>query len=190
MRPAELVLLALVLVGVVRPVTRLATRTSLAVLTAVGTLLAAAVHVLVEGARWQLTPLYLAAAVVVLAAIVDVARPPLPHTGRGGWALVGLLAVAGGATGWALPIPRLPTPDGPQPVGTTVVELVDHERLDRYGSDPMADRRLVLQVWYPADRDAPVRPGAWVAAGAAFGRQAAGYHTCSTSRRSAMGSLP
>lgn len=175
MRPVELVLLAMVVVGVIRPMTRLARATSVAVIVAVGTLLAAAAHTFAEGARWQLTPLYLAAAVVVLAAIVDVARPPDPRTGRGGWALVALLAILGGAVGWALPVPTLPAPVGPHPVGTSVVELVDADRLAGYGPAPAEARRLVLQVWYPADADAPARPGAWIAAGPRFGRHAASW---------------
>lgn len=175
MRPVELVLLALVVVGVVRPLTRLATRPVLGVAIAVSTVLAAAVHAVAEGPRWQLTPLYLAAAVVVLAAAYDVARPPDPRAGRRGWALVGLLALVGGTTGWALPVPELPAPDGPQPVGTTVVELVDEDRMARYGERPTAPRRLALQVWYPADDEAPVRPGAWVDGGTSFGRHAAAW---------------
>jgi predicted dienelactone hydrolase len=174
-RPVELVLLVVVLAGVVRPLTRAALVPAVAVSIAVGTLLAAAVHVFAEGPRWQLTPLYLAAAVVVLAAIVDVARAPEPYAGRGGWILVGVLAVLGGVTGWALPVPTLPAPYGPQPVGTTVVELIDHDRLARYGATPTAPRELVLQVWYPADPAAPVRPGPWLAAGSSFGRHAAAW---------------
>lgn len=174
-RPVELVLLVTVLAGVVRPLTRAATAAPVAVTVALGTVLAATAHVLAEGARWQLTPLYLAAAVVVLAAAYDLARPPRARTGRGGWALIALLAIAGGAAGWALPVPELPRPDGPDPVGTTVVELVDEDRLDRYGSAPTGPRRLVLQVWYPADREAPVRPGPWIPAGSRVGRHAASW---------------
>ncbi|WP_052668497.1 alpha/beta hydrolase family protein [Nitriliruptor alkaliphilus] len=175
MRPAELALLAMVLVGTVRPVTRAARAPAVAVLVAVVTLLVAAGHVFAEGARWQLTSLYLAGVVVVLAAAGDVARTPDPRSGRGGWALVGLLAILGGTLGWALPIPTLPAPSGPRPVGTSVVELVDEQRLDRYGPNPTAPRRLVLQVWYPADIDAPVRPGPLIPAGASFGRHAASW---------------
>lgn len=175
MRPVELVLLVTVVAGVVRPLTRAATAAPVAVTVALGTVLAATAHVLAEGARWQLTPLYLAAAVVVLAAAYDLARPPQARAGRGGWALIALLAVAGGAAAWALPVPELPSPSGPEPVGTAIVELVDEDRLDRYGPRPTDARRLVLQVWYPADPDAPVRPGPWIPAGARFGRHAASW---------------
>jgi hypothetical protein len=174
-RPLELALLVMVLAGVVRPLTRTATATPVTVVLGVGTLLAALGHLAGEGPRWQLTPLYLAGAVVVLAAVVDVTRTPEVRAGRLGWALLALLALAGAVVGWALPIPSLPAPTGPQAVGTTVVELIDHERMDRYGATPTQPRRLVLQVWYPADPAAPVRPAPWIASGAAFGRQAAAW---------------
>jgi dienelactone hydrolase len=174
-RPAEFALLATVLAGVVRPMTRLAAQPLLAVVSAAAVVLVTIVHLVGEGVRWQLTPLYLTAAVVVAAAAADLARPPQLGAGRRGWVTLGLLAVAGGAVGWSLPVPTLPAPEGPLNVGTTVVTLVDEDRVDRYGSTPTAPRELVLQVWYPADPDAPVDLAPWVPAGAAFGRQAADW---------------
>lgn len=173
MRPAELALLAVVLAGVLRPLTRLAAQPLLATFTALSVVLVGAVHLLSEGARWQLAPLYLTSVVVLAAAVSDLVRAPQVRTGRRGWVTVGLLAVVGGAIGWSLPVPTLPEPGGPLPVGTTVVSLVDEDRADRYGAAPDEPRGLVLQVWYPADPDAPVDLAPWVPAGAAFGRQAA-----------------
>jgi dienelactone hydrolase len=174
-RPAELALLATVLAGVVRPSTRLAAQPLLATVSALAVVAVASVHLAVEGARWQLAPLYLVAAVVVAAAAIDVARPPLVGAGRRWWTALGLLAVVGGGAGWSLPVPTLPAPGGPLPVGTTVVSLEDADRLARYGSAPASPRELVLQVWYPADPDARVDFGPWVPAGAAFGREAADW---------------
>jgi dienelactone hydrolase len=174
-RPLEFALLAMTVVGVVRPLTPAAAGTPFTATVAAGTALAAAGHVVLEGPRWQLTPLYLAALVVVLAAAVDVVRPPEPRSGWRGWALLGLLALLGAAVGWALPVPSLPAPRGTLPVGTTTVDLLDEDRLARYGDDPTGPRRLALQVWYPADDDAPVRHGTWVEAGSRFGRHAAAW---------------
>lgn len=175
MRPLELLLLVVTLVGVVRPLTRAAAGRRFATGVAVATIVLAGGHLLTEGPRWQLTPLYLAAVVVVLAAGVDLVRTPEPRTGGRGWALLGLLALAGAVVGWALPVPSLPAPHGDLPVGTTVVDLTDDDRLARYGDDPTGPRELALQVWYPADAQAPVRHGAWVEEGARFGRQAAAW---------------
>lgn len=173
MRPLELLLLVVTIVGVVRPLTRAAANRHLATGVATATTVLAAAHALVEGPRWQLTPLYLAAVVVVLASGVDLVRTPEPRAGGRGWALLGLLAVVGAVTGWALPVPSLPAPHGELPVGTTVVDLVDDDRLARYGDDPTGPRELALQVWYPADEEAAVRHGAWISEGSRFGRHAA-----------------
>ncbi len=175
MRLAELVLLAATIVGVVRPATRLVTRPWLAWVVVGVVAASTVVHLLVEGARWQLTPLYLAAAVAVLAGVADGVRPPTSPTGRAGWALLAVLAVLGGAVGWVLPVPVFPPPTGPHAVGTKVVVLTDEDRPAGYGAAPSAPRELVLQVWYPADPEAPVRPGPWVPAGAALGRPAASW---------------
>jgi dienelactone hydrolase len=172
-RPLELVLLVLTLVGVARPLTGAGVRIPAAVVVAVGTGLAVSGHVVLEGPRWQLIPLYLAALVVVLAAGLDVVRHPEPRAGVRGWVLLGVLAIVGAAVGWALPVPRLPAPQGDAPVGTTVVELVDHGRSARYGPAPHEPRRLALQVWYPAADDLPVQHAVWASAGSRFGRQAA-----------------
>jgi predicted dienelactone hydrolase len=174
-RPAELALLATVLAGVARPMTRLAAQPLLAAVSGAAVVLVTVSHVVSEGARWQLAPLYLAAVVVVVASVADLARPPQVGAGRRGWVTLGLLAVAGGAVGWSLPVPTLPAPNGPLNVGTSVVTLVDEDRADRYGSSPTAPRELVLQVWYPADPDAPVDLAPWVPAGADFGREAADW---------------
>jgi dienelactone hydrolase len=176
LRPVELVLLVAVLAGAVRPLTRLVTRRRVAGALVALIVAAAAVHAAIEGVRWQLTTLYLAGLVVLLAAAADTVRPPAgPNGGRGGWVLLGLLALVGGAVGWVLPVPHLPRPAGPQQVGTTVVTLTDPDRPDGYGAMPSEDRQVVLQVWYPADPDARVAPGAWVPAGATFGRLAASW---------------
>ncbi|MEX1177659.1 MAG: dienelactone hydrolase family protein [Nitriliruptor sp.] len=175
MRPAEFVLLVVTVVGVVRPATSLVVRRSIAWPVAAAATIAAVAHLTVEGARWQLTPLYLAAAVVLLISLADAVRPPNAASGRVGWLLLGALAATGGVLGWALPVPALPAPTGPQPVGTTVVSLTDPERRAGYGAEPGGARELALQVWYPADPQEPVAPGAWVPAGARFGRQAAAW---------------
>jgi dienelactone hydrolase len=174
-RPAELALLATVLAGVIRPSTRLATRPLLAALSGASVLIVAVTHLVAEGARWQLVPLYVVAAAVIAAAVVDLTRPPDLGDGRRWWVTLGLLALVGGAAGWSLPVPTLPPPGGLLPVGSSVVSLEDPDRRDRYGATPASPRRLVLQVWYPAAEEAPVEHASWVPAGQDFGRPAADW---------------
>lgn len=103
-------------------------------------------HALLEGWRWQMGPLYLAAFVVT----VWVAIPR--------WSLVasriaagfGFLAIfASFILAVVVPIFRLVPPGGPHAVGTRLYELTDTGRADPEGNG-MEPRRLAVQVWYPA----------------------------------------
>lgn len=161
MRTFEVVLLAVLAVaGLVAGVRRLregrAARDVLPLLA-----IAVLVQVAVEGPRWQVLPAYAGAVLVAvpLAASAVGRRVPGPRT-VASLALLG--ASAAGAVGWTLPIVTLEAPSGPLPVGTTAIEVVDAARTETYGATPGGPRRLVLQVWYPADPDAPVAPGPWM----------------------------
>ena len=157
-RVLEVVLVGLTVVGLLGrglPRPRLAGPTL-----ALATAAVAGLHVVVDGPRWQLVPAYLVAAIV---ALVGVRGYPSGRRTRGGRAVpvVGavVLAVAVGL-GVALPVPELPPPDGPHPVGTTRWELVDASRTEEYGDDPGGPRRLMATAWYPIDAPGPASP--WV----------------------------
>ena len=57
-----------------------------------------------------------------------------------------------------LPVPRIPTPSGPFPVGTVIYEFKDATRKELYSGKDEA-RRFMIQAWYPAiiktDKRAP-----------------------------------
>jgi hypothetical protein len=60
-----------------------------------------------------------------------------------------------------LPVPSIPTPDGPYKVGTTSYELTDSSRKELYsGKDEV--RRFQIQVWYPADPSPSDRRASWM----------------------------
>ncbi|HKY48426.1 MAG TPA: hypothetical protein VJQ79_10640, partial [Acidimicrobiia bacterium] len=61
-----------------------------------------------------------------------------------------------------LPVPNLPDPSGPLAVGTASVELTFSDRLEQYGPQPeTTPRRIMVQVWYPAERPEGAEPGPW-----------------------------
>ena len=103
-----------------------------------------------EGFRWQMIPLYL---VVVGLAIGDVLyidrtldwsrRVLRTLLGTVGLGLVALLPAL-------LPVPELPPPSGPDPIGTFTVQLVDRSRAETYGGRAGEPREFVAQAWYPA----------------------------------------
>ncbi len=114
--------------------------------------LAGILHLVVEGWRIQMVPLY------ILAILVLVSRLP-SLLGREGavrrrlgvvMSIVSALVLIGCAVGagWVLPVVNLPQPTGPYPVGIVDRELVDDTR----------GRHLMVSVWYPAAQSGTAAP--------------------------------
>jgi hypothetical protein len=129
---------------------------------AAGLLLALFVfHWQVEGLRWQMIPAYGAALGLAIGDILAFER-------RLDWArriARGIFGVAGIALAavlpLVLPVPELPIPTGPEPIGTVTVALIDRDREEIYGTRPGQVRRLVTQVWYPALATDDAEPVPW-----------------------------
>ena len=123
-------------------------------------------QVVLEGERWQMVPLY--AAVVLLAALNGIRL--LRHSTRpaGGWRRwAGLLAgavvlVVASAPPVLFPVPRLPDPGGPSKIGTTTFQWTDTSRLEAYTPAPDDQRKLMVQVWYPALPAAGATTAPWM----------------------------
>ena len=90
-------------------------------------------HLLLEGAHWQMIPAY--AAVLVFASALGLQKKGWRITA--GVVVVLLCATSGGLSA-LLPMFRLPAPTGPYPVGTRTMEV------------KAGGRDVVVQVWYPA----------------------------------------
>jgi len=107
-----------------------------------------ALHLMVAGYRWEMIPAYLAATLLLVQAALKTPRfvPRLA-------AAAGLMLVAAAIvlTNFR-PIFRLPAPGGSFAIGTINVHLIDRSRHER--ADPRSSRELMVQIWYPADRDA------------------------------------
>ncbi|MFP2910795.1 alpha/beta hydrolase family protein [Pyxidicoccus sp. 3LFB2] len=115
----------------------------------------------VEGTRWQLVPAHALAA----AGAVFVLFPRSLGPRAAGRVLRALgITAAVLALGVAvllpvvLPVPSLPPPEGPHPVGTVTFQLEDPAREDVRA--PGRPRRLMVQAWYPADPSTAQSPRA------------------------------
>lgn len=118
---------------------------------AVALTLALIAQLQLEGHRWQMLPLYVAALALAVGDVFYIDRdlPVASRISRGSLGMLGVVLLT--LLPLAMPVPKLPVPPGPQQVGSTSVELVDDDRLDPYGPAPESSpRRLVAQVWYPA----------------------------------------
>ena len=124
----------------------------LAVVSALGTILATGIHLLIEGWRIQMVPVYVLALLMLVyrwPALIGRTYMVLRRREIIVSSLMALCLILGGAlAGWLLPVVKLPEPTGPYLVGLVDRELIDEAR----------GRRLMVSVWYPTDRYGQVAP--------------------------------
>ena len=134
-------------------------RRGIVLLLTVGALVA---QLVIEGLRWQMIPLYIVALGLGAGDLVSIERtlPWWRRVSRPALGLIGIGMMALLPT--VLPVPELPDPSGPLTIGTISIELTFPERLERYGLQPdTVPRRIMVQVWYPAEETEGVEPGLW-----------------------------
>src|SRR5687767_13532683 len=166
MRPLEILTPIILAIYILWPITGRKRPPAVGILPAFA-LVVIATHANIEGLRWQMYPLYAFAVVTLLISIPEfmksrqedgVPRRPLRAPLR---ASLGLLAVST-ALPILLPVPSIPAPSGPYPVGTTIYELTDDSRKELYSGRDEA-RRFQIQVWYPSEADASNKRVPWMA---------------------------
>jgi predicted dienelactone hydrolase len=111
-------------------------------------LLLTLLHFAVEGYRWQMIPIYVLTSILGLSALIKL-KSPTDWKPLASLLSLGLLALST-ALPILLPVPMIPAPSGPYPVGTTTYELTDPLRRELYSGREEA-RRFQIQVWYPAE---------------------------------------
>lgn len=112
--------------------------------------------------RWQLALGAFVALLALLAAIVGAlrprrssARPGRPWISGSVWLLLIAAAIL---PLYLFPVPDLPSPSGPHPVGSAEFLLLDEDRRGLLGAAADEPRRLLLRVWYPAATVAGLQP--------------------------------
>ena len=113
-------------------------------------------QIIIEGYRWQMVPIFVFSIVLFLITLPSKVKPAFkPATGL--WRrIIGLvlaLAIFSGAYALPilLPIPEIPEASGPFQVGTFSMMLTDNSRKELYSGNPNEPRRIMIQVWYPAE---------------------------------------
>jgi Chlorophyllase enzyme len=116
-----------------------------------------------EGYRWQMIPLYALALGLAVGDVFFLDRRFhwSRRVARGIFGTLGV--VAAGALPVLLPVPQLPAPSGPEPMGTVTISLIDRERDELYGPPRRNPREFVAQVWYPATVDTEAERQPWSA---------------------------
>lgn len=130
------------------------------------------VHFGVEGYRWQMLPLYVLNSILAISSLMKI-------TETGDWKpaasyLTLILLALSTALPTLLPVPRIPEPGGPYPVGTSLFDLTDTSRAELYsGKDE--PRRFMIQIWYPAEVKSGDRRAPWMENAEIFAPAIAAY---------------
>jgi len=120
------------------------------------TLVVALIQVVFEGYRWQMVPIFVFSLLMFVFSYRTL-RKLQPRTALPMWRkLVGIIIVLllfaiSCTLPVLLPIPRLPAASGPYSVGTFSMMLTDNSRKEIYSGNPNDPRRIMIQVWYPAE---------------------------------------
>ena len=122
-------------------------------------LVAVILHLIVEGYRWQMIPMYVLTAILLAGSLIKIQSPtdwrPIVSY------LAFVLVAVSTALPILLPIPRIPSPSGPYSVGTRIYELTDESRREIYSGQNEA-RRIMIQVWYPAEAGSSSERAHWM----------------------------
>ena len=124
-------------------------------------------HLIIEGYRWQMIPIY---GITLGLSVFALWRFTHPKSNNEELRLGTFAQVGGGLLllGIAilppvlLPVPRTPKPTGPYAVGTTSFMLVDETREELYAEKAGEPRRIMVQIWYPAEPVRGAKPALWL----------------------------
>lgn len=122
-------------------------------------LLLTLVHFVMEGYRWQMSPIYVLTTVLGLSALIR-PRSSADWKPLGSYLFLFLLALST-ALPILLPVPSIAAPSGSYQVGTTIYELTDSSRKELYSGKDEA-RRFQIQVWYPAETSPSDEHAPWM----------------------------
>ena len=161
MRFLEIVLLILVGLALLKPFLGSLRRITQSILFMIVSWIIVVPHLLLEGVRWQMVPVY--ALITIFTIQWQIRRYRPKRTGRGSFwlGLLGLLILVIVLIPLIVfPIPDLIEPSGEYPIGTTMLYFQDRSRDEIYSKDPEDVRELNVQIWYPgsASDDADFAP--------------------------------
>jgi len=123
-------------------------------------------HVLFEGIRWQMIPVYIPTLILFiwgfyrLVTIYRIQTGAIPEPDvksprkKLGVAVLILTVVLVGSTLFIdsiLPVFVLPQPSGEYAIGNVTFELTDTSRNESFTVDPDDNRRILIKAWYPSD---------------------------------------
>lgn len=124
-------------------------------------------QLVIEGYRWQMLPALVMCPLFLLISLPAMIRfmrkqPGIKKTPLALIVIAFILFIVSLALPILLPIPNLPVGGGPFKVGTFSMELTDSSRNELYSCDPNETRRIMVQVWYPAEPEPGNKIAPWM----------------------------
>lgn len=114
-------------------------------------------HLIIEKIRWQLFPLYgVMMAVLLIYAFKVKLSKKIFRVFSISMLLVSLVLAV------LLPVYKTPTPTGEFLVGTESYDLIDPARAGIYSDDTQTNRKIKLQIWYPAETSKGYKKVKWI----------------------------
>ena len=164
MRTLEIILFLVLLARILAPLFRTDRWIEWISVAALGVM---ALHLIFEGYRWQMIPLY---GITIGMGIFSLWRLTNLKSGERELSMGFILQIGGGLLilGIAvippilLPVPTTPKPTGPHKVGTMTIMLVDKSREELYSKTAGEPRAIMVRIWYPAEPDNDAKPAAWL----------------------------
>jgi dienelactone hydrolase len=152
MRPFEIILLILVGLALLKPFLRSLRELTQSTLFILVTWVVMVLHLLLEGGRWQMVPIYASITILTIQWQIRHLRPTKVERSSIWLGMLGLLVLVIVILPLVVfPMPDLMEPSGEYSVGTTLFYFQDESRMEIYSSNPGDVRELNVQVWYPAE---------------------------------------
>lgn len=115
-------------------------------------------HLLIEGGRWQLYPLYLMIIIYFILSILKFSGKFSDCNLNSHKIIKGLvigvmilLLLVSAISAYAFPVYKMTVPKGKYKIGTVAFDVIDENRKAIYSDNLKSNRKIKLQVWYPAE---------------------------------------
>lgn len=126
-------------------------------------------HLLIEGKRWQLYPLYLIIIIYFALSIIKLTGRISSYKLNNHKIIKGsvigimiLFLLVSAMSAYAFPIYKMAVPSGKYKIGTVAFDVIDENRKAIYSNNLKSNRKIKLQVWYPAEDTKGYKQVTWL----------------------------
>lgn len=136
-------------------------------------------HSLYDSVSWQFVPIYFLTAMAFMSSLITIVlsksarkRPELEgyDSRKKMIVLTSFALILSGIAIWAFPLYKMPEPPGNYKIGTVTYDFTETDIIEIYGDAKGENRRIKVQVWYPADSTKGLKRVPWLEDGRVVAR--------------------